>query len=379
MKVAFIAIKGIDIIGGIETYTVELGKRLVRSGHEVIVYCIKTDKHPQPFMHKGILFYPLPTIRHKYFEKIVLVLMASLHQFKIADIDIVHYHAVGPSIFSFIPRLAGRQTIFQSHGHEWERNSWNILARTFFHMAEKLTFLFASDSSAVSKNLKHYYEDKYHKDVTYIPSGITPRKTLPANKILRHGVSKSGYFLYVGRLSAEKNIEELIQAYLNLQQDQLKLVIVGKERPQDRGYVMRLKAMAAKQNAQGNILFVGPAYDDELVEWYSNALAYILPSRIEGLPITLLEAMSFSCCCIASDIPANREALDNKGLTYPLDDPNALQQQLDFVIRHTATREAIGKKLLTHVYENYTWSSICEAFITLYSNNLAIKYKGTTA
>ncbi|MEZ5534176.1 MAG: glycosyltransferase family 4 protein [Thiolinea sp.] len=376
MKIAFIAIKGIDIIGGIETYTVELGKRLVSAGHEVIVYCIRTKQHPRPFYHKGILFYPLPTIRHKYFEKIVLVFIASLHQFKIPNIDIVHYHAVGPSIFSFIPRLLGRHTIFQSHGHEWERSSWNFIAKTFFHIAEKLTFIFANDSSAVSKNLKNYYEKKYHKTVTYIPSGITPRNALTAQKILRHNIKSNEYFLYVGRLSAEKNIEELITAYQNLKNSQIKLVIVGKERPEDAEYVERLKKLSANNP---NILFVGPAYDDELIEWYSNALAYILPSKIEGLPITLLEAMSFSCCCIASDIPANQEALDAKGLTYPLGNPLALQQQLEFVMNHSTTRHAIGKKLLAHVYENYTWSSISEAFIKLYSNNLSIKYKGTTA
>lgn len=376
MKIAFIAIKGIDIIGGIETYTVELGKRLVRSGHEVVVYCIKTKQYAKPFTHQGILFYPLPTIRHKYFEKIVLVFMASLHQFKIPDVDIVHYHAVGPSIFAFIPRLFGRHTIFQSHGHEWERSSWNILAKTFFHIAEKMTFLFVNASSAVSKNLKDYYEQKYQKEVTYIPSGITPKKALTAEKILRHGVQKSEYFLYVGRLSAEKNIEELITAYLVLKQTETKLVIVGKERPEDAEYVGRLKKIAADNP---NILFVGPAYNDELVEWYSNALAYILPSRIEGLPITLLEAMSFACCCIASDIPANREALNSKGLTYPLGDSQALAGQLEYVMEHESTRQAIGKKLLTHVYANYTWSSISEAFIKLYSNNLSIKYKGTAA
>jgi glycosyltransferase involved in cell wall biosynthesis len=376
MKIAFIAIKGINIIGGIETYTVELGKRLVRSGHDVIVYCIKTKEYPEPFLHEGILFYPLPTIHHKYFEKIVLVFMASLHQFKIPGVDIVHYHAVGPSIFSFIPRLFGRYTVFQSHGHEWERSSWNILAKTFFHIAEKMTFLFVNDSSAVSKNLKSYYEEKYHKSVTYIPSGITPRQALAADKILRHNVRSSEYFLYVGRLSAEKNIEELLTAYLNLKNNHVKLVIVGKERPEDSEYVSRLKKLAGHNE---NILFVGPAYDDELVEWYSNALAYILPSRIEGLPITLLEAMSFSCCCIASDIPANREALDAKGLTYPLGDHQALKQQLEYVVEHATTRQAIGKRLLAHVYENYTWSSISEAFIKLYSNNMSVKYKGTAA
>ena len=128
MKIAFIAIKGIDIIGGIETYTVELGKRLAQSGHEIIVYCMKNETHSGPFWHDGILFYPLPTIRHKYLEKIVLVFLATLHQFSIKKLDVVHYHAVGPSIFSFIPRLFGRYTVFQSHGHEWERSSWNIVA-----------------------------------------------------------------------------------------------------------------------------------------------------------------------------------------------------------------------------------------------------------
>ncbi|CAA6821235.1 MAG: Alpha-D-GlcNAc alpha-1,2-L-rhamnosyltransferase (EC [uncultured Thiotrichaceae bacterium] len=376
MKIAFIAIKGVDIIGGIETYTVELGKRLVRSGHEVIVYCIKTPEYPTPFRQDGVLFYPLPTIHHKYLEKIVLVFMASLHQFKVPELDIVHYHAIGPSIFSFIPRLAGRKTIFQSHGHEWERSSWNIIAKTFFHISEKLTFIFANDASAVSKNLKYYYEEKYKKSVTYIPSGISPKKPLSASKILRHGVKKSEYFLYVGRLSQEKNIEELISAYIGLEDTPVKLIIVGKERPEDTDYVTKLKTLAGSNK---NILFVGPAYDDELVEWYSNALAYILPSRIEGLPITLLEAMSFSCCCIASDIPANTEALDNKGLTYPLNDHKALQQQLEYVTKHVAKRQLIGRNLLAHAYKNYTWSFISDEFIKLYSTNLSIKYKGTVA
>lgn len=280
------------------------------------------------------------------------------------------------SIFSFIPRLAGRRTIFQSHGHEWERSSWNGVAKLFFHIAEKLTFLFANDSSAVSKNLKHYYEEKYQKNVTYIPSGISPKSPISASKILRHGVKKDGYFLYVGRLSQEKNIEELILAYNGLKEHQVKLVIVGKERPEDADYVARLKEVAGKNNS---ILFVGAAYGDELIEWYSNALAYVLPSRIEGLPITLLEAMSFSCCCIASDIPANQEALDNKGLTYPLNDHEALQRQLEYVIEHPTIRQAIGRVLLAHVYKNYTWSFISEEFIKLYSNNLPIKYKGTAA
>lgn len=370
MKIAFIAIKGIDVIGGIETYTVELGKRLAKSGHEIIVYCMKNETHSAPFSHDGVLFYPLPTMRHKYLEKITLVFLASLHQFSIRKLDVVHYHAVGPSIFSFIPRLAGRYTVFQSHGHEWERSSWNLLARTFFRVAEAATFLFANDSSAVSKNLKQYYENKYQKQVTYIPSGITPRVPRKLQQNLHYGVTRHGYLLYVGRLSKEKRIEDLIQAYQQIRNCPLKLVIVGKERPEDREYVSELKQLS-KDNA--NIIFTGAAYGDALVEWYSNAMAYVLPSAIEGLPITLLEAMSFSRCCVASDIPANAEALDNKGLTYPLGDVTALQQQLEYIIAHPDFAQSMGDTLIRHAYNHYTWSGIAEKFLTFYQKKYTRK------
>ncbi|MGB1254284.1 MAG: glycosyltransferase family 4 protein [Thiolinea sp.] len=364
MKIAFIAIKGIDVIGGIETYTIELGKRLAESGHEVIVYCMKSKTHTEPFRHAGILFYPLPTIRHKYLEKITLVFLATLHQFKIPGLDIVHYHAVGPSIFSFIPRLFGRYAVFQSHGHEWERDSWNVIARVFFRVSESMTFLFANDSSAVSKNLKDYYEKKYKKSVTYIPSGITPRAPRKLQQNIQHDVQRHGYFLYVGRLSKEKRIEDLINAYRHIKTNQLKLVIVGKERPQDKEYVSELKQLSQHDD---NIIFTGAAYGDELVEWYSNALAYILPSAIEGLPITLLEAMSFSRCCIASDIPANSEALDNKGFTYPLGDVEALKKHMEYVINHPDIAQTKGDMLLRHAYDNYTWPHITEQFIRFYN------------
>ncbi len=376
MKIAFIAIKGIDVIGGIETYTVELGKRLVQAGHQVIVYCIKSPAHRVPFSHEGILFYPLPTLHHKYLEKITLVFLASLHQFSIPKLDVVHYHAVGPSIFSFIPRLFGRYTVFQSHGHEWERSSWNGMARLFFRLAETATFLFVNDASAVSKNLKHYYEHKYQKQVTYIPSGITPRSPQRLQQNLHYGVQPQGYFLYVGRLSREKRIEDLIQAYQRIPNCPLKLVIVGKERPEDKAYVNELKQLS---QTNAHIIFTGAAYGDALIEWYSNAFTYVLPSAIEGLPITLLEAMSFSRCCIASDIPANAEALAGKGLIYPQGDIGALQQQLEYVIKHPDFVRNTGDTLLQHAHDHYTWASITEKFSRFYQKKAYIQTASKSA
>ncbi len=222
MKIAFVAIKGIDRIGGVETYTLELGKRLVDAGHRVIVYVVKSREYPRPFYYQGMQIIPLPTLKHKYFEKMLLVVFASFHQFSIKDIDVIHYHAIGPSLFSFIPRLTGRCTVFQSHGHEWERSSWNGIARLFFHLSEKLTFWFVNDSTAVSYALQYYYQRKYKRRVTYIPTGITPRLSAPVNSIARHGVSADGYILYVGRLSREKRVHDLILAYQKLAQDKLR-------------------------------------------------------------------------------------------------------------------------------------------------------------
>lgn len=363
MKIAFIAMKGIERIGGVETYTVELGRRLADAGHQVIVYTAKTPQHPEPFYHQGMRIIPLPTIRHRYFEKMVVVMLASLHQFSIPDIDVVHFHAVGPSLFSFLPRLGGRYTVFQSHGHEWERNSWNAVARLFFHVSEKLTFWFANDATAVSRTLQQYYRQKYGRDVTYIPTGITPRLyAAPLDRIARYGVTAGSYILYVGRLSLEKRVHDLIAAYRQLNQPRVRLVIVGSAREQDP-YGEELRQLAA---GDPNILFTGAVYGEELAEWYNNAYVYVLPSQMEGLPITLLEAMSLGCCCIASDIDANAEALDGKGILFPTGNPAALRDCLQAALDDPARVSQVGSTLYQHVLNHYTWTLVTDQFIRFY-------------
>ncbi|MBU0655788.1 MAG: polysaccharide biosynthesis tyrosine autokinase [Gammaproteobacteria bacterium] len=362
MKIAFIAIKGIDRIGGVETYTLELGKRLIAEGHEVIVYMAKNPQCPRRFYHQGMQIIPLPTIKHKYFEKMVLVIAASIHQFFVKGIDIVHFHAIGPSLFAFAPRLAGRYTVFQSHGHEWERNSWNFLARTFFHLSEKLTFWFVNDSTAVSRALQNYYQQKYQRNVTYIPTGITPRLPVPFGSIGRYGVKAEGYILYVGRLSREKRVHDLIMAYQKLENPRLSLVIIGNERDNDP-YGDELHTLAGDDE---RILFTGAVYGEELVEWYSNAFVYVLPSQMEGLPITLLEAMSMGRCCIASDIEANAEAMAGKGILYPVGNYGALGQSLKKAMDNPAWIRQAGKLLQQHVMGHYTWALVTEKFTDFY-------------
>lgn len=375
MKIVFIAIKGIHVIGGIETYTREIGSRLASQGHQVIVYTLKCDGYQKPFVFQGMQVIPLASIKHKVFAKLSLVIHASLHQFSLKNVDIVHYHAIGPSLFSFIPRLGSRKTVVQSHGHEWMRSSWGAVARLFFKASEALTFQCANDCCSVSKELKNYYQEKYKTEVTYIPNGVNsyaPRKPL---KILEYGVEQNKYILFLGRISSEKGVHYLIEAYKAAELSDMKLVIVGSQLKGD-SYSQELEFLA-KDNK--NIIFAGEARGDIWEEWYSNASLFVLPSEIEGLPISLLEAMSFARPCLVSDIPENIEALGGEGFTFENKNVGSLTKKLKEIYSNPSLSEELGNRAKTRVEQIYGWDSVVEDFVQFYKKNSVSKdYKNTS-
>ena len=355
MKIIFIAIKGIDKIGGIETYTRELGKRLAKSGHEVIVYTLKNDQRSATYEYKGMTIIPLPSLKSRFLQKMSLVFLASLHQFKHKDVDIIHYHAIGPSLFCFIPRITGRKTCVQSHGHEWKwkRSNWSQLEETFFNFAERFSFKYTSTITAVSKELKNYYQSKYNQHVKYIPNGVNTASHTPAKQILEMGLETDNYILFLGRISREKGIHYLINAYQNINTT-MKLVIVGQQREGDT-YITKLQKLA-DNNPQ--IIFPGAATGNLWNEFYSNAAISVLPSETEGLPIALLEAMSFGNCCLVSDITANKEALGDTGLTFKSQNSESLQKALESLISNPDKRATLGQLAKQRISDNYTWKKI---------------------
>ena len=372
MKIIYIAIKGIDKIGGIETYTAEVGQRLAKMGHEIIVYTLKTEEHSRPYPYKGMTIIPLPAFHNSSLAKLFLVILASLHQFKHRNVDLVHYHAIGPSLFCFIPRLTGRKTIVQSHGHEWQRASWGRMATKFFHFAEKYSFKFANKITSVSKELKADYEKIYDRTVKYIPNGINDAKPLPASAIEKLGAQEKNYILFLGRISREKGIHYLIEAYQKLDTS-MQLVIVGQQREGDT-YLEELKVLS---NDNPNILFPGVATGDLWSEWYSNAGVFVLPSEIEGLPISLLEAMSFGNCCLTSDIPANREALGDVGATFENTNVDSLYKELKILVDNPEKRETLGIAARKRVYKEYTWDKVALELESFYQETADGSYEAT--
>jgi glycosyltransferase involved in cell wall biosynthesis len=360
MKIAYIAIKGMPIGGGIEKYTEELGSRLVQRGHEIVVYC---SRHygAKDGTYKGIKLKTLPSLNSRSFQKLSLTLLSSVHQFFEPNIDVVHYHAIGPSIFSFLPRLIGRKTVVQSHGHEWMRAKWGWTGKTFFKLSEYAAIYFPNRVTAVSNVLKEYYESRYSRRVAYIPTGITPPKKLAPVKIKRFGLDGGDYILFAARHVEEKGAHYLIDAYQQMNTS-IKLVIAGDAQHED----VYKALLRSKAEGNKNIIFPGFVQGELLEELFSNASIYVLPSEIEGLPISLLEAMSYACCCVVSDIPENKEALGGCGFVFKNKDVQDLRRCLEELIGNKEMLES--KKELAHkrVLNHYTWDSIANDFEAFY-------------
>jgi glycosyltransferase involved in cell wall biosynthesis len=265
-----------------------------------------------------------------------------------------------------MPRIIGRKTVVQSHGHEWMRAKWGWAGKTFFKVSEHAAMSFPNRITAVSNVLKDYYESRYHRDVAYIPTGVTePQKRAP-DKIREFGLNGDDYILFAARHVEEKGAHYLIDAYQQINTN-IKLVVAG-DAQHEEIYKSLLRSKAAGNQ---NIIFPGFVQGELLEELFSNASIYVLPSEIEGLPISLLEAMSYGCCCIVSDIPENKEALGDCGFLFKSKDVQDLRRCLENLLGSKEIIDSKKESARQRVLNNYTWDSIAQDFEDLYTEVLA--------
>lgn len=361
MKIVFICVKGFPVGGGIEKYTEELGARLVQRGHEVIVYSSRAGG-TMTGLYRGMRVITLPVLNFRSAHKLSLSLIATIHQIFEKDVDLVHFHAIGPSIFCGLPRLMGRQSVLQSHGHEWMRAKWGAVARKFFRLSEWIAIRCATRSTAVSHSLVEYYERNYGVPVRYIPTGVNEAIVARPKLIRELGLVGDDYILFMARLVEEKGAHYLIDAYQRLKTD-CKLIIAG-----DALYEDRYKSLLRKKAGDDpRIIFTGFVTGELQYELLSNARCYVLPSEIEGLPIALLEAMSFGRCCIASDIDPNLEAMGECGVVFSNKSVLSLEHALDRVLNSPTLVAKLGRSAKERVAKEYSWDTIAIEFEQLYA------------
>lgn len=198
----------------------------------------------------------------------------------------------------FLPKLFGIRTLVTIHGLDWQRSKWGGFASKYLKFGEKTAAKYADEIIVLSRSVQDYFKNEYGRDTVFIPNGVNAPEIRTASLITqKYKLEKDGYILYLGRIVPEKGIHYLIDAYSQID-TQMPLVIAGGS-SHSQEYFEELK-----QKAQGkNIIFTDFVQGRELEELYSNAYVYVLPSDLEGMPISLLEAMSYGNCCLTSDIP----------------------------------------------------------------------------
>ena len=365
MRIAMLGTKGIPATwGGIERHVEEIAVRLVAMGHDVTVYCRPYYTTTEKNYYKGVHLKKLPTVPSKNLDAVVHTFMATMH-LMLEDYDIVHYHAIGPATFSVLSRMAGKNTVVTVHGLDWQREKWGKPARLFLKLGERASIWFPYGTITVSKFLKSYLEDKYERPVTYIPSAVTDPIYRPPDKIKEYGLGEKDYILFVARLVPEKGCQYLIEAYERLKPD-LKLVIAGGSSHSDE-YVAELQ-----KHASDRIILTGYVYDETLHELYTNAYCYVQPSTIEGLPVTLLEAVAYGNCVIASDIPANTEVVQDAGVIFESQNVDDLCQALTKVIENPTLAKELGERAKARGVAEYNNDSVTEKTEQLYQSTLRV-------
>ena len=366
MKIAHIGSRGFPgMLGGVEKSLEEICPRLAARGHDVSLYCSDHVATREP-LYRGTFLRRMPAICTKCLETPSRVLLSGWDAL-FRDYDIVHFHAIGPALFSWMTRLGRKRskTVATVHGLDWQRAKWGALARRVLQVGEKCAVLFPHRTIVVSEHLKRYYKEHYGKEVVYIPNGVVLREPLPPFAIRQWSLKPGGYVLFVGRLVPEKECHTLIQAFLRLRTDK-KLVIAGASWHSD-DYVKMLKEMAA---GRPDIVFTGWAEGDVLRELFSNAYLYCLPSQIEGLSLSLLEAMSYGLCALVSDIPENRDVIGPNGMMFRTGDHVSLAESLNALLGEPERVRRLGRQARDAVRERYDWDRIAGDLENTYADLL---------
>ena len=369
MRVIVLGTRGFpNVQGGVEVHCQNLYSQLVKLGCEIIVFTRKTYVDVSIKDHKGVKLVALPSIRHKSLEAFLHTFIGIFAALRYAP-DILHIHGIGPSLYTPLARILGIKVVITSHGSNYKHLKWGKFAKIILRIGEFLGVFYANEVIVISKNIADEIKKKYNRDVTVIPNGVTIPKILHTENALRkYNLEKGKFLLAVGRFVPEKGFHDLIEAFnqlstLNskLRTTNWKLVIVGRADHEDK-YSLNLKEKAGKNN---NIILTGFLTGEPLQELYSHAGLFVLPSYYEGLPIVLLEAMSYGLSCIASDIPANRNVELSENRFFRLGDIIELNTKIhEFIDRPLNDEEK--RRQINLIAERYDWEKIAEKTMEVY-------------
>lgn len=361
MKIAMFGHKHIPSReGGVEIVVEQLSTRLAARGHDVV--CYNRGGAATQEMHAGVRLKTVPTVDKRGLAAVTSSFFAAI-AVAFSAADVCHIHAEGPAFMSFLPKLFGKRVIVTVHGLDWQREKWKSgFGAKYIRWGEKHAVRFADEIIVLSRNVQEYFLREYGRATRFIPNGvIKPEKRPPEQITTRFGLQGGDYILFLGRLVPEKGIHDLIEAFKATRTEK-RLVIAGGSSDTD-AYVESLKAQASDDD---RILFTGFVQGTLLEELYSNAYFYVLPSYLEGMPLSLLEAMSYGNCCVVSDIPECTEVTEDHAVIFPKGEVPALRHTLQMLCDDSSLTESYRSRAGDFICAKYGWDDVTTKTLELY-------------
>ena len=355
--------------GGIEIVVEELCTRMVNKGNRVTCYN-RAGHHVSGAEYdtkaakeyKGIRLKKVPTIEKKGLAAVSSSFFAAIFA-ALGHYNVVHIHAEGPAFFCWIPKLFRKKVIVTVHGLDWSREKWKSgFGSKFIRQGERNAVKYADEIIVLSEGVQKYFMDTYGRKTRFIPNGVNCPEIKSAELIHeKYGLTKDSYILFLGRLVPEKGIRYLIEAFKQVKTDK-KLVIAGGSSDTDE-FAKELKELA---KGDERILFTGFVQGQALEELYSNAYVYTLPSDLEGMPLSLLEAMSYGNCCLVSDIAECAEVVEDKALIFEKSNVDDLREKLQKACDEVDMVEGMKRQALDFICSKYNWDEVVERTLDLY-------------
>lgn len=354
--------------GGIEIVVEELATRMAKKSHSVTCYNRKGHNvagsefdGTKLKTYKGVTLQEVFTIDKRGLAAMTASVSASLRA-ALGNYDVVHIHAEGPAFMCWLPKLFGKKVIVTVHGLDHQRAKWGKFASWYIRSGEKNAVRFADEIIVLSKGVQDYFQNTYGRTTRFIPNGVNKAKLRKARQITeKWGLTKDSYILYLGRIVPEKGERYLIEAFKQTKTDK-KLVIAGGS-SDTQAFMDELKSLAKDDD---RIIFTGFVQGEILEELYSNPYIYTLPSDLEGMPLSLLEAMSYGNCCLTSDIPECAEVVEDKALLFRKSDVTDLKTKLQNACDHPEMVETYKAQAEEFICRKYNWDDVVEKTLKLY-------------
>lgn len=354
--------------GGIEIVVEELSTRMVKLGHSIT--CFNRKGHHvsgsefdsgQLSEYKGVKLKQVWTLDKKGLAAMTSSLSAAIKA-AFGKYDIVHFHAEGPCAMLWLPKLFGKRCIATIHGIDWQRAKWGGFASKYIKFGEKVAAKYADEIIVLSVGVQNYFKDTYGRKTVFIPNGVN-RPAIREPQLIKEkfDLDKDDYILFLGRLVPEKGISYLIEAFKQINTDK-KLVIAGGSSDTDE-FLRELKELAKNDE---RIIFTGFVQGQLLEELYSNAYVYALPSDLEGMPLSLLEAMSYGNCCVVSDIAECAEVVEDKAIVFQKSNVEQLRERLQDLCDHPEHVKLYKDSASNFICQKYNWDDVVDRTVALY-------------